>query len=105
MGYTEAPCKKHKGICFQAYKKSVFLSFAEPQLLDLTFAIAVSAHIPFPLTPSPKRGRSSGQNSQVLRVWRALGMGSAAIRAASHVSARTLYVLRAYFLLPLLNLR
>lgn len=101
VGYTETPCKKHKGICFQTYRKCVFLSLAEPQLLDLTFAsTTVSDHILFPLTPSPKSGCSSRQKSQMPRIWRVLGMGSAAIRTPS----RVLCVWRAHFLLSLLNL-
>lgn len=99
VGYTKISCRNIKILTFR-FKKSVFLSLAEPHLLDLTLATTtVSAHSPFPLTPSPKSVCSSRQNSQMPRVWRVLGMGSAAIRAPSHVSVHVLCVWRAYFLL------
>lgn len=102
---TQEYLAKNIKVFASRYKKSIFLSLAELQLLDLTFAsTTVSAHVPFPLTPSPKSGCSWRQNSQMLKVWRFLGMGSAAIRAPSRVSVHVLCVWRAYFLLSLLNL-
>lgn len=103
--YTEILCKKTQSICSQTNKKPVFLSLAEPQLLDLTFAsTTVSAYIPFPVLHLLNLDVLRGKNHKCQGFgesweWEVLPLGLQTV-----CSACVLCAWRAHFLLSLLNL-